>query len=143
MVQWAHSSKDAVVRAVGLALVIGACALPGYATQGSARFNVTVDVRGRENAPATEFCRTNTGAGGFGATVTVVCSTGAVVDISSGQSGFPLVPMRGGAYRYLFQITRAGELLGTVDTYMGLATVTSWRVVHLTNRDYLEMTVGW
>jgi hypothetical protein len=45
--------------------------------------------------------------------------------------------------RYLLHVYRAGEWLGTVDGQMGTGTVTSWRVVHVANREYLEMTVGW
>lgn len=143
MIQWPQSWLGALGRAVGMALVLGVCALPGHAATSGTRFNVTVDLQSGERAPTTEFCRTSDAAGAFGATVTVVCSTGAVVDISSGQSGMPWVPMHGGAYRHLFHVTRNGELLGTVDSYTGLGTVTSWRVVHLDNRDYLELTVGW
>ena len=42
----------------------------------------------------------------------------------------------------LFHISR-GTWLGTADETMGLGTVTSWRVIRLANRDYLEMMVGW
>ena len=51
--------------------------------------------------------------------------------------------MHGGAYRYLVQVRRADEVLATVDSYTGLGTVTSWRVIRLANRDYVELTVGW
>ena len=143
MIQWPHSWMGALGRAAGMALLLGLCALPGFAAKGGAGFNVTVDLQSGERAPTTEFCRTSNAVGGFGATVTVVCSTGAVVDISSGQSGMPWVPMHGGAYRYLFHITRNGEVVGTVDSYTGVGTVTSWRIVQAVNRDYLELTVGW
>jgi hypothetical protein len=42
-----------------------------------------------------------------------------------------------------FYISGSGDWLGTVDETMGLGTVTSWRVIRLANRDYLEMMVGW
>jgi len=42
-----------------------------------------------------------------------------------------------------FYISGTGDWLGTVDQTMGLGTVTSWRVIRLANRDYLEMMVGW
>jgi len=45
--------------------------------------------------------------------------------------------------RFLLHVYRAGEWLGQVETDMGTGTVTSWRVVHIANRDYLELTVGW
>jgi hypothetical protein len=42
----------------------------------------------------------------------------------------------------LFHIQR-GSWLGIADETMGLGTVTSWRVIRLADRDYLEMMVGW
>ena len=51
--------------------------------------------------------------------------------------------MHGGAYRYLLQASRDGHLLGTVDSYICAGTITSWRVVNLVDRDYLEMLVDW
>jgi len=40
--------------------------------------------------------------------------------------------------------TGDGDLrYGGVDLYAGAGTITSWRVVHLTDWEYLEMTVGW
>ena len=73
----------------------------------------------------------------------MVCATGAVVDISPGGTSMPWSPMHGGAYRYLLQASRDGHLLGTVDSYICAGTITSWRVVNLVDRDYLEMLVDW
>lgn len=117
---------------------------PAAAAQKSGSFEVSI-VLSAENRPLPEsaFCRSSNLPGAFGATVTVVCSTGAVVDVSSGESGMPWVPKHGGAYRYLVQVRRADEMLATVDSYTGLGTVTSWRVVQLANREYVELTVGW
>ena len=50
--------------------------------------------------------------------------------------------MHGGAYRYL-PTSRAVELPGTIDSYVGAGTTTSWRVIRLVNLDYLELMVGW
>lgn len=47
---------------------------------------------------------------------------------------------RGG---FLLHVFRAGEWLGSVDAVTGDGTITSWRVVHVANRDYLEIMVGW
>lgn len=44
--------------------------------------------------------------------------------------------------RYLMHVYRAGEWI-TVDGQMGTGTLTSWRIVHVANREYLEMMVGW
>ena len=44
--------------------------------------------------------------------------------------------------RYLLHVYRAGEWL-PVDGQMATGTLTSWRIVHVANREYLEMMVGW
>ena len=115
------------------------------ARQASSSLTVSVSlVKGasqRGDDPDRRLCRTTPG-GAFGATVTVVCSTGALVDLSPGRSS-GLMLTHGGAYRYLTQVTWADQLWGTVDTYLGAGTVSSWRVVNLAHRRYLELTVGW
>ena len=117
---------------------------PATGAQRSGQFEVAIVLSAESRpTPDSAFCRSTNLPGAFGATVTVVCSTGVVVDVSSGESGMPWVPMHGGAYRYLVQVRRADELLATVDSYTGLGTVTSWRVVQLANREYVELTVGW
>lgn len=93
--------------------------------------------------PVSAFCTKNNVPSAHGAIVTVVCSTGAVVDIEPGNTGQPLTPMHGGAYRYVTHVTPAGTLTDTMNNFGGAGTFTSWRVVHLTDRDYLEMTLGW
>jgi hypothetical protein len=45
--------------------------------------------------------------------------------------------------RFMLNMYRSGEFLGTVDGMMSTGTVTSWRVIHLVNREYLEIMVGW
>lgn len=108
------------------------------------QFNVTVDVKGgKPIANNSAFCKRTNDPNAFGATVTVVCATGAVVDVSPTNSGQPFSPTHGGAYRYLFQAVRGGDLIGTVDSYVGAGNVTSWRVVNLRDRDYVEMLVNW
>jgi len=140
----------AAVAAVVMTVMAAVCGAPSQAAQASGRFDVTITlqraagtVQDGVGAAQSGLCRRANATGGFGATVTVVCSTGAVVDISSGESGAPWSPVHGDAPRYLMQISRAGQVYGTVDTYLGNGTVTSWRVLHLANWDYLELTVGW
>jgi hypothetical protein len=120
------------------------------AGQVSRSFNITFNLQTKATVnPVTQqptnsaFCRISDDPAAFGATYTIVCATGAVVDISPGRSGMPLSPMHGGAYRYLFQANRGANQLGTIDSYLGIGTVTSWRVVNLRDRDYLEMLVNW
>ena len=128
-----------------LAAVLGLSAVPVNAAQTSGQFNVTVNLQSANSPalPQTVFCTTNPGGLAFGATVTVVCSTGAVVDISPGRTGMPGAPMHGGVYRYIFQASRGGDLLDSIDSYVGAGTTTSWRVVNQADRDYLEILVGW
>lgn len=123
-----------------LAVVFG-CFVPSvHAAPGSGQFNVTATLQPASSP--TVFCRTNPGGLTFGAIVTVVCSTGTVVDISPSSTGMPWAPMHGGAYRYILP-GRAVDLPGTIDSYVGAGTTTSWRVIKLSNLDYLELMVGW
>ena len=62
--------------------------------------------------------------------VTIVCSP------STPQSVQP-------ESRFMLNVYQSGEFLGTVDGMMTTGTVTSWRVIRLVNRDYLEIMVGW
>lgn len=130
-----------------LAVALGLSVFSVNAAQVGGQFNVTVNLQslgaGQNATPNSAFCRSTNAPGSFGATVTVVCATGAVVDISPGRSDMPWSPMHGGAYRYLLQASQDGNLLGTVDSYIGTGTITSWRVINLVDRDYLEMLVGW
>jgi len=114
--------------------------------QRSAQFTVDVllTTGNQPGAPLTGFCTKTTGSGVFGSTITYACSTGSIVDISPDTTGMPWVPMHGGAYRYVTNIySSAGTPLGTVDSYAGIGTITTWRVVQLADRDYLEMMVLW
>lgn len=122
---------------------------PVDAAQARASFQVMVALENRLGTspdidhPDQATCRSGPGGSAFGADVTVVCGTGAVIDIAPGRPRGAWSPMHGGAYRYVTQVTWADQLWGTVDTYLGAGTVTSWRVVDLSGRKYLELTVGW
>ena len=135
-----------IVRCV-LAVVLGSLAAPLGAAQVSGQFNVTVTLQSGSSPtpmlPQSAFCTTSPGGQAFGATVTVVCSTGAFVDIAPSRSGQPWSPMHGGAYRYIYQASRGGDTLGTIDSYVGIGTTTSWRVVNAVNWAYFEMTTAW
>ena len=107
------------------------------AEQSSSQFRIAADLQSAA-APSAAFCRTTSRPGVFGATLTIVCSTGVAVDK-------PAAPARGDAfgYRYLTQVSLGGQILGTVDLYSGLGTVSSWRVVNLADRRYVEVTLSW
>jgi hypothetical protein len=110
-----------------LALALAASSGTPFASMYSSRsFNVTVTLNAAAEA-ATGQCGT-TVEPGSGRKVTLVCA--------------PAAPPRD-TPRYLLHVYRAGEWLGEVDGQMGAGTVTSWRIVHVANREYLEMMVGW
>lgn len=111
------------------------------AIQGSGQFNVTATLQSA-NSPSV-FCRTNPGGIALNAAAIVVCSTGAVVDVSLGKAIVPWSPMHGGAYRYVTQVTWNGDWVESLDETPGAGTVTSWRIVRLLDRKYIELTLGW
>ena len=43
----------------------------------------------------------------------------------------------------MLNVYREGQPLETVDSYTGAGTATSWRLLKLNNRDYLEMMLHW
>jgi len=138
-----HRLLAARVCALFAALMINVGSL--YAGQTSAQFNVTVQLQ--SNAlplPGNGFCRITDDPRAFGAAVTVACSTGTVVELSPGRAGMPVSPMHGGAYRFITQIWGAGPgVFDAAEDGWGAGTTTSWRVIHLANREYVEMTVAW
>jgi hypothetical protein len=115
----------------------------GHAGQANGQFNVTVNLQTAGTAPQSAFCKTDPGGMAFGAVATIVCSTGVVVNIEPGRTGPPLSPMHGGAYRFVTGVWRSGIRFDAEDGSAGSGTSTSWRMVNLSNRDYLEMTVAW
>jgi hypothetical protein len=139
------------------------------ASQAGGQFAVTVNFQSANSEVATNktgFCTKTFGtgafgsagmlvssSGAFGAVVTIVCDTGAVVNVESPSMAVPSwQPMYGGAYRYSH--LAKGELIGmqfpgSIDSYTGLGAATSWRMVNLSDgaddpdRTYLEMLIGW
>lgn len=120
--RWPLLRRQAVL---AVALVAGAGTLFA-ALPASQSFNVTVTL----NAP------TQSTTGQCGSTV----ETGSLPKVTVFCSPAPLMRE---APRPLFHLYRDGEWLGTVDGQMGTGTVVSWRIVHVANREYLEMMVGW
>lgn len=113
-------------QALGAAL-LATVSLGAGAGQTSASFIVAVDFLAVEK---------NTGQ----CDRTAQTGTPSVVLVNCGSPGtLPTRPDN----RFLLNLYRTGEFLGTVDGMMSTGTVTSWRVVHVMNRDYLEIMVGW
>ena len=105
---------------------------PAYAGESASRLGVSVTLQA-EAPPESGACKTGEVILPQGIAATVTCTP-------------EPVPKQPGNSRVvssvLFHISR-GTWLGTADESMGLGTVTSWRVIRLANRDYLEMMVGW
>jgi hypothetical protein len=133
------------------ALACGCALVCGYAAadQQSTQFKVKVNLVANPSVntpvdPNSAFCSSTNAPGSFGATVTVVCSTGAQVAINGpATGGVPWRPVHGGAYQYISYIARAGNGLAVADIYSLAGTVTTWRTVNLNERSYTEMTVSW
>lgn len=148
---WAVPAKASMAAAA----LLGVFSAAGHAAQNSGAFSVAINLqRGAAllntgiaaptgNTTAAGLCRSGAGIGVFGATMTVVCATGAIVDFQGDSSRLPWTSGQDSSYRFMLNVYREGEYLGTVDSYMGIGTVTSWRMVKLHNRDYLEMMVHW
>jgi hypothetical protein len=111
--------------AIALALLAGGTSTPFASLPLKQSFNVRVTLQAPAEAEAAQ-CSTRIEPG-TGRKITVNCSTATTV------SDIP---------RYLLHVYRAGEWI-TVDGQMGTGTLTSWRIVHVANREYLEMMVGW
>lgn len=139
-------------------LTISAAALAGtwgsesHAARTGPQFRVKVAVIGQQAQVSTigqevrqgsGLCTSRNLPGAYGAVVTVVCSTGVVVELIAGDPARQWSPMHGGAYRFLLPYLGAGVMEPHSSLHTGLGTVTSWRVVHLVDREYLEMTVRW
>jgi hypothetical protein len=126
---------------VGIALGVGLIALhPVYGQTGQAKAELQIRVTGAVSAPVRVFCTSSAGAGNYGATVTVVCATGAVVGIA-GPDSFRSV--NGGAYRYLLQVKNGEQTVEEIDAQTSTGTITGWKVVKLANQEYVELTLGW
>lgn len=109
------------------AVLLAAASLGAPAAQKSASFKVMVDLisDAKEAVQCDRATRPSVPP-----SVTVVC-------VPAGGQAPRTDP------RFLLNLYESGAFLGTVDSMMSTGTVTSWRVVHLVNRDYLEIMVGW
>jgi hypothetical protein len=115
---------------------------PALADQVNAPFKVTVNLQ--PSSAQGVYCTTTNSAKSFGATVTVVCSTGAQVALTApAKSGMPWTPMHGGAYQYASYLSRAGQSYGHFDAFTTTGTITTWRQVQLHDRSYTELMLSW
>lgn len=121
------------VGAVALALATTGA----WAGQASAPFAVTVNLR---TGPETGTCQSSPESPARPSIVSIDCHAKPLE-----PSAVPSTPQvrDGKAFRFVIPTGRGDERYGGVDLYAGTGTITSWRVVHLSDWDYLEMTVGW
>jgi hypothetical protein len=117
-----------IARRLAASVLLAACAAAGAATPSSRGFVVTVDFLNIVNK--TVACKRSVFPGSSeGAKVDVACST--------------VPPQENSPTRFMLQVLGSQNRITTVDSEMEAGTVTSWRVVQLPNREYVEMTVGW
>lgn len=117
-----------------LALAMTAAA---WASQSSASFAVRVDL---QPAASSATCQTAPESPAASSVVSVECNAKPLEPAAAPST--PVPRGDGRAFRFVIP-TGTGDRYGGVDLYAGAGTITSWRVVHYTDWDYLEMTVGW
>lgn len=125
-----------------LAALLFLWAHPSYAAQTSSRFTVNINLQPNGNLSNTGLCRSSNRIGSFGEAVTIECSTGKAVTFSGGASKLPWSAVQDGHYRFIIQLSGSGVPPDS-DRLVGAGTVTSWRIVNLADREYLELMVGW
>jgi hypothetical protein len=132
---------------MAIAAAVFACLIPvAGAAPGSGQFLVTATYVAGIPPPTSGFCVSAPTKSTFGAVVTVVCDTRIVADLEAPRTALPSTALHGGAFR--FTHIADNELPGSrladgFDSYTGAGTVTSWRMVSLADRDYVEMQIGW
>ncbi len=130
-------------RVFALAVLLVLCVQPSYAGETSSQFKVLINLQSSNGTPNAGICGSSSRIGNFGEVVTVECTTGKVVTFSGSTNKLPWTATQDGSYRYLTHLSEEPVSLGTLDVYAGGGTVTSWRIVRLANRDYIELMVGW
>lgn len=124
--------------AAGAVALVAMLAGSAWGAQAASSFSVTVDL----HTASTGTCLTSPEAPSTPSVVTIDCrSTQPKDPVDVAPPTSPSGVTR--AYRFMIPTGNGALRYGGVDMYAGAGTITSWRVVHLTDWDYLEMTVGW
>jgi hypothetical protein len=138
---------------IGRTSVLGQCLAAAFicapadfvgAATNSSQFAVTATFISADNPiqPESAFCQTAPSLA-FGALVTVVCTTGEVVNLTAPVGDVPGVPLRGGSYRFILPNSFS---FGFPDFYTGSfghGVASSWRVIQVADRNYYEFLLRW
>lgn len=111
---------------LALAVALGLAATASHAGSAAQPFQVHVDM---VPAPVAATCSEATSFAGK-TNVSIACVAPARAPVAAPT-------------HLLLHIFREADWIGSVDGLLSTGTVTSWRVVRLAQREYLEMTVGW
>ena len=125
------------------ACLMSTWAAPADAGAAQTSFAIRITLQTGKTPSNSGICRSGSMIGPFGSEVTVVCSTGALTDYSGDISSLPWATLRNSSYRYVTQLSRGHESLGTIDSYTSGGAITSLRIIRLAHLDYLEMMVLW
>lgn len=114
------------------------------AATNSSQFAVTATFISADNPiqPKSAFCQTAP-ALAFGALVTVVCTTGEVVNLTAPAGNVPGVPLRGGSYRFILPSSFSFVLPDFYTGSSGQGVASSWRVIQVADWNYYEFLLGW
>ena len=137
-IRWA---KCSAAMALAISLVLSSPLVS--ASQISSQFNVKVAVGGEL---AGGICVRGHDSSAFGTIVNIVCATGVAIGIEAPRNAVAWTPIHGGAYRFTRvspDEIRGVQYIQAAGSYTGAGTITSWRMVSMADREYLEMLVDW
>ena len=117
--------------------------LPCQAAQISSQFDVLISLQSEGTVFNAGLCRSSTEVGVFGRAVTVLCSTGEAVGFSGDTMSLPWSETQGSSFRFVAIAPSSVDSLDPKKIYASLGTISSWRIVKLANRDYLELLISW
>ena len=137
------TSSWAVLRFFAFATLSTLWAFSCQAGQSSKQFTVLINLKNNNTLIQDRVCRSSVKIGVFGENVTVVCATGVATEFNGNSNNLPWSPVQDGEYRFVTMAPKIANIQDGNDSYAGMGTVTSWRLVSLSNRDYLELMIGW
>ncbi len=128
--------------AAAFAALLVLWALPSHPAQVSTQFKVLINLQS-DGIPSAGLCHSSTQTNTLGKSIIVTCSPGEAVSTTGDKTAPLWTSALDGAQYFATQITGDDVSSYTLNSYAEGATLTSWRVVNLANRDYLELKVDW